>query len=271
MRRWMVLFLLVSTRFAWAELPADWRIERAERHIPLDGIERVEIRNPIGDLRSRGGDPGELALFWVGQRHQDDPAPPELKVEREQSTLRVSLAFPATAAAMIPGQSLRRADLAVFVPDELVLALATDSGLLESKGHKGQLEVRSLTGPIRLVTSGAVRAESRSGPSQVTYKNQAFTRDSEFATRDGAITLSLLQDPDLRVAIETDGIISTDYSLRVQPQPGGVRKRAEALIGAEPRRQIRIHSTKGDVRLVRIPQMLRAEPPQTDSLTGDTP
>lgn len=248
------LLLSASAALCLAAPPLEeWRIERREWTRDSSGVAAVEVINPWGDVRVRGGKPGEIYLLTVAQRHEQDPRELELLFRETPAGLAIETRFPAEAPAGATADwELRRVDLTVYLPKELPATIRTTRGLAEVKGLESELEVETGRGDVALRAAGRVRARSEHGSIQVQFSDAAWPAPSELDTVTGAISVELPDGAAARVELETRGDITTDFSLNIERAAGSQLKRGTALIGAGGQ-TLRLRSYSGALAIRRSP------------------
>jgi len=239
--------VLTLAAVAGGEAPPDWRIERIDRIEKLAPRAPVRVENRHGDLRVRVGAAGELALHGVAQRAAPD-APLGLLVEAEDGGWAVRVAPPAGDAG---GDSRRRLDLAIAVPADTPLVLASGAGLIEARGFAAPVRATSGAGEIRLRGSGEVDASSESGAVRMAFHPRLPAAPSRFATSTASIEVELPPGADATARLETSGRLTTDFSLAVE-RVGPLTKRATARLGRGGP-ELRLVSRTGDLALLERP------------------
>jgi|GEM_PF-4270164 len=117
-----------------APAAADVRLERSDQAFALGrDVVRVEIDNPWGEITLRNRDERELGVHAVIQCLPPAFAPAALRTRRDRGTLRVAVEFPAAAAR-------GRIDLAVYLPADVAVVLATRDGRIAAKRRSGPVE-----------------------------------------------------------------------------------------------------------------------------------
>ena len=242
------------------EIPLkDWMIERGENSLAVGEAKAVRASNFFGNLRVRTSSDASLHAFWITQRHATDPRIPRVELKARDGEILVHVVYPEDGPASVPDAwKPRRIDLALLVPPSVPLSLETGEHFAESKGHRAHLDIKSKSGKVKLRVKGSARAHSDSGDIQATFQSKALAADSSISGNSGNIKVILIGDPDMRVAVDTTGRITTDYSIEIDAQPGGARKMALARIGAGGA-TLSVRSETGDVSLRRLHEWLPPE------------
>lgn len=248
---------LLTAAGAAAQGPSaeDWKIVRVDRTIEVPVGVPIEIINPYGQVRIRAGADDEMQIVANAQRHAEDPreARIELSATPEGGLVRVQWGEAEGVPDEIPeGWTRRRVDVAVVVPPAARLSIVAKDDLVEGKGTRGAITVRSEAGGVQLRTAGAVDVETESGSVLLQLSSRTWAAPSRVQTRTGDVTAYLRDGLAAVVEIETEGQITTDYSLTVEraPRPA-LRKKAVAVLGeGGPRMEIR--SVRGAVKILEL-------------------
>lgn len=257
--RGLLALLLASTGSIARALPvepapAELRIDRfawtAEPALAA-ALRRLVVRNDYGDIRARFAGDGVIAVSAVIQRLGPGPDI-GVNVERHGDRLAVTVVAPPGRLAVDaerPGKTaIDRADLVIYVPEGVVLEAATLRGVVDARRLKSPIEATSGDGELRLETTQWVRAASSSGAVTVTAGRSA-ERPSLVETDSGAIWMSLVDAPDLRLEVETAGSVTSQIALAPRRSPDG-RKRS--FVDRDPTAQpVLVRSASGSVEIVR--------------------
>jgi hypothetical protein len=144
-------------------------------------------------------------------------------------------------------------DFTVRVPAGVRLAARNVSGDVDAEGMRGYVDARSVSGDVRISTTGFGEASSVSGEIVAVLGSGGWSGDLDFRTVSGDITLELPARASTEVWVETmSGEIRSDFPLDVEQRPvrRPVRRRARGTIG-EGGRELYLTTYSGDVRLRR--------------------
>lgn len=227
----------------------EWTIERIERELPIrGGALPIEISNPLGDLRIRVGDDDRLAVIAAVQRHRDDPERERLILEADLERVRIGAAFAPVEATRSPAWSRRRIDLAVAVPRGARVVARTVDGLVEVKGHAGELEIETAAGEIRLWIAGSPRVRTNSGAIAAYLTSPGWSRVATFESSTGNILVSFPPRAAADVVLESRGAFATHFSVEIE-KLGPERRRGRARLGAGGP-EVRLTSRTGELRIL---------------------
>lgn len=140
-------------------------------------------------------------------------------------------------------------DFTVRVPAGVRLAARNVSGDVEAEGMRAYVEARSVSGDVRISTTGFGEASTVSGEIVAVLGSGGWSGDLDYRTVSGDITLELPARASTEVRVETmSGDIQSDFPLDVERR--SMRRRARGTIG-EGGRELYLTTLSGDVRLRR--------------------
>jgi hypothetical protein len=233
-------------------VPADWRIERIDREIKLPAHAALAIRNPWGDVRVRAGEAGRVLVHAVVQHHAEDLRPVAIETAAEGGSLLLTVGWPPDDASAPADWMHRRVDLALEVPERSELRVHTEHGLIEVKGHAGALEARSVGGDLRLrVAAGPLDARTERGSILAVLATERWSAAARLEAPSGDVEVQFPARTDASVRLETQGALTTDFSLEVE-HVGPLTKRARARLGRGGH-EVVLLSRRGDLRILLLP------------------
>jgi hypothetical protein len=249
----MLLWLALAAPAGSAQVDLDdWRLEPEEWTHAVDGRTSLIVVNSWGDVRLRVGEGDRIKVSAMTQRHRDDPRELEVYIEEIPSGLRFETRFgdPLESSEQ-PEWSRRRVDLGVSIPDGISATIRTSGGDIEVLDSRVAANLEAETGDITFRGRGDLVAKSRSGAVWAQFLRADWRAPVEIETVTGAIRVELLEGASARAQVETRGPITTDYSMTIERETGGLLKRGEARIGrdGEP---LRLESHSGSIRLVAV-------------------
>ncbi|MFN7940008.1 MAG: hypothetical protein U0X73_00295 [Thermoanaerobaculia bacterium] len=185
---------------------------------PAAPIRRFLVRNDYGDIRARPSDGGRLEAYGVAQRLGPPEAAVAFVVERREAALALTVTPPAGHVQDTdphpPQERVDRLDLVVYLPPDVALDATTMRGLIEVGGLESEVAVLTLSGAIRVATSGAVLARSASGAITAALESAAGDRPSWLTSGSGAILATLAERSSWQVRLASRGGIRAPASLR---------------------------------------------------------
>ena len=243
---------LAGSAVAEEPVPADWRIERIDRELHAPPGVPLAIRNRWGDVRVRAGETERVRVHAVVQHHAEDSRAVAVEGAEAAGTLRLDVSWPADESSTPGAWARRRVDLAVEVPAHRDLRIQTEAGLIEVKGHAGPLQAESAAGDLRLrVAGGPLHARTERGSILAVLAAESWNQAARFEAPSGDIEVQFPARTDASVVLETQGALTTDFSLEVE-QVGPLAKRARARLGRGGS-EVLLHSRRGDLRILLLP------------------
>lgn len=233
--------------------PTGARIERTDKEFDItSGISRIAIDNPWGEINVRGRDEREVGIHAVIQRMPPSFPKVEFRTRSEGDTLHLDVIVAGASANTDPSSSAApaRADLAVYIPGDLALALTTRDGLISAKRRAGPIEARSNSGEIHASSLGRLDLHSRSGQIRAIAIGKHWPGTSEIVTETGRIVLLVPTFGDIALEARTGGKLSTGFGLSVHALPNGGNE-AHAHYGAGTS-LLRAQSTNGEIVLEQL-------------------
>ena len=234
----------------------------------LSAGQTITIDNPYGDVRLRfGGYEDELEINAVAQR-PEKAAAIVLQPGVVDGSYLVAPRLPPNTL-VVDGQRL---DLVVFVPLGHRIRARTESGLIESRGIRADIDLHSTRGNIAIRgTKGRINAETGPGTIEASLLHAPPGSHQHFATSTGSIIVAVNDDLDADLELSTSAVFATEYSLRIEQLPGKEpNKRAIAQIGQSEAKVV-VESRRGEIRLLRWTGFRTAEgKPVEDDDEADT-
>ena len=228
---------------------SDVRIERIDKEFDISrDITRVAIDNPLGEINVRGRDEREVAIHAVVQRMPPVFPKAEFRSRRDGDTLHIEVVVDGASASA--DHASARADLAVYVPGDLALALTTREARIAVSRRAGAIEATTDSGEIHAASRGRLELHSRSGQIRAIAIGKSWPGASEIATDSGRIVLLVPTFGDIALDAHTGGNLSTGFGLSVHSLPnGGHEAHARYGAGISP---LRAQSTSGEIVLEQL-------------------
>ena len=228
------------------------RIERVDKEFDIaGGITRVAIDNPWGEINVRGRDEREVGIHAVIQRMPPGFPKVEFKSRREGDTLHIEVVVAGVAANANPGAAPpARADLAVYVPTDLALALTTRDSRIAATRRAASVEARTESGEIHASSLGRLDLKSKSGQIRAIAIGKSWQGTSELVTDTGRIVLLVPTFGDVALDANTGGKLSTGFGLSVHSLANGGHE-AHARYGAGTS-SLHVQSMSGEIVLEQL-------------------
>ena len=205
------------------------RIERVDKAFDLDqGIHRVAIDNPWGEINVRSSDDREVGIHAVIQRLPPRFAQASLRSHRDGDTLHIDVAFDRERADA--QASAGRVDLAVYLPREIALALRTRDSRIAANKRAGAIEATTDSGAIVVSSRDRLVLHTRSGQIRAIAFGAHWNGATEIESDSGNIVVLVPTFGDIALRARTGGRLTTNFGLSVHRQDDG--SEAHARYGA---------------------------------------
>jgi hypothetical protein len=217
----------------------------------------VRVVNPYGDLRLRHSAAGDtLDVAAMLQQLSVDGSRLALDVtasDEEMVVAIVRLDFEGNPAPEVPRGDSARADISVSVPAVGPVRAETAGGLLEARGVRADLDLRSDRGAISIAgCTGRIVANAKMGSIEAALGGGGPGPAHMLSSDSGSITVTTDPSNGLDVTMATSGDFRTDFSLTVEHHDGEQPdKIATATVGAGGRKLV-MSSASGELGLLRI-------------------
>ncbi len=216
--------------------------------------QRIEIKGVNGGVSAEAatGDMVEVTAERRGVR--SDPNEVRIEVVEHAAGVTICAVYPAAGNSCEPGDEGRlrsrnndvNVDFTVMVPAGVAFVGRTVNGGVKAIDLTGDVEARTVNGPITLATGGHARAKTVNGSIRAEFGSADWEGEAAFETVNGSVTLTVPASIDADVRIRTtNGSIKTDLPLTVT---NSGRRRLEGTLGAGGR-ELRVRTTNGSVRL----------------------
>ncbi len=238
---------------------------RSELKAVLALGQALQIRNEFGDVRLRfGGFEHGVEITAVAQSPIGQTMP---VVRFDAASATITTALP-DASLPVLGQ---RIDIVVWVPEKHSVKVNTLRGLVEVRGVRSDVVVRSDSGNITARgVQGALDIETGSGSIEAAFSDHPVNAPQRIVTRTGAIMVSFGPELNAELALATSALIATEYSVDITQKPGeepnktgivkiGGAKNNSSEHSFAKANQIEISSKRGELRLFRRQAFIEAE------------
>ncbi|HEV2147296.1 MAG TPA: DUF4097 family beta strand repeat-containing protein [Longimicrobiaceae bacterium] len=232
----------------------------------------IEVKGVSGTIRALPASGREVEVVAVRRAGRSDPESVRIEVVPHEDGVTVCAVYPRgssrgrrTEERREPAGENRceagdwrelnvqdndvRVDFTVRVPAGVRLAARNVSGDVEAEGLRGYVEARSVSGDVRLSTTGYGEASTVSGGIFASLGSAAWTGGLDFSTVSGDVTVELPARASTDVRIRTmSGEIETDFPLDVERR--SMRRSVRGTLGSGGR-ELSVTTLSGDVRLRR--------------------
>jgi hypothetical protein len=227
---------------------SDARIERTDKEFDIArGVTRIAIDNPWGEINVRSRDEREVGIHAVIQHLPPRFANVDFRSRRDGDTLHIEVVVAGAAATADRATAGARADIAVYVPTDLALALTTRDSRIAATRRAGAIEATTDSGEIHASSLGRLVLKSNTGQIRAIAIGKDWQGSSEIVTRSGRIVLLVPTFGDVSLQADTGGKLSTGFGLSIHPLANGGQE-AHARYGAGTS-LLRVHSASGEIVL----------------------
>ena len=226
------------------------RLERVDRVFALEpGVDRVEVDNPWGEINVRDHGRHEVGMHAVVQRLPPSHAAARFESRRDGDTLRIEVHLEGLGRAA-PDTSRGRADIALYIPKALPIALRTDSGRIATKKRDGAVEARSRSGEIQAASRQRLVVHSGSGQVRAIAMGANWSGESVIETDSGRAIVLVPTFGDVALDARTGGPLRSGFGLSIHTLPdGGHAARASYGRGSS---SLRVRSRIGEIVLEQL-------------------
>ena len=141
-------------------------------------------------------------------------------------------------------------DYVLRVPATVSLAVTTVNGKIATRGVDGDMQARTVNGPIDIETAGTSELQASTVNGRVRAK---FTRDfqgARFKTVNGGVTATLPPSASFAVNLsQVNGDFEASFPLSIHSNPGSRRVSGDVNGGAH---ELKIVTVNGDVELAKL-------------------
>lgn len=234
-----------------AKTKPEWEIKREERQGTLAPGQGLEARNPYGEIyvRRQSGTDQYLVRATI-QRHPDDPQDEQVEITEQDDRLLVEVRIPSgvKGAPQTGERPQRRIDLSLAVPDDRLLTVQTEEGMIRTKRKPGPIHASSRSGDISASVKGRALLRSESGNIRVRGHCESGTPDLDATSTTGSVTLFVSPGCGGRIRVAAGGKVDSEYPLELEPaddiQQGEILLSDETAVA-------RLGSRSGAIRIVK--------------------
>jgi hypothetical protein len=174
----------------------------------------------------------------------------QFKSRRDGDTLSIEVIAADPSAGRDNATPPARADIAVYVPTDLALALSTRDARIAATRRTGAIEAKTVSGEIHASSLGRLTLHSDSGQIRAIAIGKNWQGASEVTTGSGRIVLLVPTFGDVALEAQTGGKLSNGFGLTVHSLPNGEHE-SHARYGAGTS-SLRAQSTTGEIVLEQL-------------------
>jgi hypothetical protein len=223
---------------------------REERKVP-DGVQRLVLYNPYGDIQVRQTSAAALAIEGVEQRIGQSPRIARIEWQESAAESAVRVRYPGIDPDAPADRRKGRVDLYAFVPAGVPVYLRSDFGEIVVRRIDNPVTARSRSGRITVAAQGVMDVESQQGELRI-YPMSARGAGTNRLRSAGGIVVDIHLQPPLQLEATGALGVRADFPLDALAQGEDGLWRASLSLPGEPAAELRrfaIESLGSDVLL----------------------
>ncbi len=232
--------------------PPPYTLERFrdERKVP-EGVQRLVLDNPYGDIQIRQTSSSALAIEGVEQRIGDSPRIARIEWHESDTERAVHVRYPGIDPEAPADRRMGRVDLYAFVPPGVPVYLRSDFGEIVVRRIDNPVSARSRSGRITVASHGEIDAESEQGELRIYPMSARASGRNRLRSAGGIVVDVHLQAP---LHLDASGALGvrSDFPLDALAQGEDGIWRASLRLSGDPAADVRrfeIESRSGEVLL----------------------
>lgn len=226
---------------------------RDEHKLP-EGVQRIVLDNPYGDIQLRQTSGSALAIEGVEQRIGEQPRIARIEWHEGSTESAVRIRYPDIDPEAPADRRRGRVDLYAFVPPGVPVFLRSDFGEIVVRRIDNPVSARSRTGRITVAAHGLMDVESEQGELRIYPMSARAVGTHRLRSAGGIVVDVHLQEPLSLEATARIGV-RADFALDELRQQADGRWHARFRLGdapAEAMRRFDIESSHGEVLLQHV-------------------
>ena len=249
-RKLMVAAVLIITAVA----PAAAQDSTWTWHKPMSAGQMLRIKNILGDISATPASGSEAEVIARISRSQRGGGDVEIEVVESREGITICAVYENSNDCDPSGRNSSngdghdRVEFEVRVPRGVELSANSISGDVEATGMTADVSAGSVSGSVRLETSGFAHASSVSGSVRVKMGRADWEGTLSLTTVSGDITLEV---PELNATVSfntVSGDLDSDWPITLESS--GSRRNLHGTIGSGGRK-LSFTTVSGDVELIR--------------------
>lgn len=213
----------------------------------------VVLNNPYGSIRSRNHIEQKVFIHATIQEIGDKPIKPEFKIREENGKLFIDVVY--SEGIKYPNGKLRgRVDVAILFPGDVSIFAKTNAGLIKIDKTASHVQAESVSGDIKLTTTGLFSAKTDSGHISLRMRGFKDFGKASAESNTGKISATVFNDMEVAVSAATRAKILFNGS---EKPNGSIYKNGKEII------DVNFSSAKGDivVDIVEPPALVKSVKP----------
>ncbi|MCJ8267862.1 MAG: DUF4097 family beta strand repeat-containing protein [Psychrosphaera sp.] len=232
MLRLFTFLLVLTSPFIWANTNETPEPSQEQRTVKLEHYKwygeapkakLVRVINPYGAISSRNTSYDNIEISGVIQKIGKSPAQHNIDIRDNNGVTEVVVSYP-KGNKNAQGQLSGRFDLGVWVPSWVNVEMITDFGDIKVKKHTSNITAKTISGKIKIGTTGLVQAQSDSGDITVDLFGDRFKKSMRVSSNKGDVKVSLVQTARVTVQAQSNQPIKHNLqayqAIKVTELPG---------------------------------------------------
>ncbi len=231
---------------------------RDEHKLP-EGVQRIVLDNPYGDIQLRQTTGSAVAIEGVEQRIGEQPRIARIEWHEGSTESAVHVRYPGIDPDAPADRRRGRVDLYAFVPPGVPVFLRSDFGEIVVRRIDNPVSARSRSGRITVAAHGLMDVESERGELRI-YPMSARAQGLNRLRSAGGIVVDVHLQAPLQLEARGHVGVRADFPLDALQQDTGGLWRASLKLGdttTDALRRFDIESSGGEVLLQRVGQDTR--------------
>ncbi|TQV85540.1 hypothetical protein [Aliikangiella coralliicola] len=199
----------------------DVRLQKYSWKGALPEKNKVKVINRYGNITTRNTNKPNIELAGIIQKIGPNAPKPEIQVRDVNGVTEVQVVYKDATIDQFNNR-IGRMDIGVYVPKGVSVEMQTDFGDIKAKKHQSNLIAKTISGKIKLATSGIISVNSQSGEvgiNLMNWKRSTFRPENKRRVYD-------IQSGSGNVSIYFD----SEASLMVKAEAGsGIKTKDELL------------------------------------------
>jgi hypothetical protein len=166
----------------------------------------VIVKNFYGSIRSRSNSDQKVFVHASYQKIGANPIAPKFSILSKNGNLEITVVYD---QPVIDSKGLLRGrtDLSILFPPTVRIVAETTSGMIKIDKSGSDVSARTVSGPIKLTTTGIFELSSINGDISLRLRGMNHVGNSSAVTKSGKIKADIFSDMDIRLSAETHGTI----------------------------------------------------------------
>jgi len=164
----------------------------------------VIVKNAYGDIRSRSNSDQKVFIHATYQEIGDKPLTPKLSIKEINGNIEVEVIYDKPIKDN-QGNLKGRTDISVLFPPNVKIIAETTYGMIKIDKSGSEVEAKSISGKIKLVTSNIFNVTTDSGTIVLKLRGMSTAGESTATSLTGDIKVDVFNDMDIKLHAASKG------------------------------------------------------------------